>query len=65
MVARQRRFPPTPYAPAIQQAVASGELRRMRAVAKQAEAFLAEHGDVRSALEALKIEIARLEKKKD
>ncbi len=54
-----------PYGIAIQQAVASGELRRMKAVAKQAEAFLARYGDVSAALEALRVEIARLEKSGD
>jgi len=37
----------------------------LRAVAKQAEAFLARYGDVSAALEALRVEIARLEKSGD
>ena len=52
-----------PYGPAIQQAVASGNLKNMKAVAKAAEKHLAEHGDLRSSLTALKIEIAKLEAK--
>ena len=50
-----------PYGEAIQQAVASGDLAKMKAVAKDAEAFLA---DVPAALQKLKSEIAKLEHKK-
>ena len=57
-------MPITPYGPAIQQAVASGNLKNMQAVAKAAERHLAEYGDVSSALEALRIEIAKLQRKK-
>ncbi|MEI9994601.1 MAG: DUF1843 domain-containing protein [Rhizomicrobium sp.] len=53
-----------PYGPAIQQAVASGDLGAMKAVAKAAEKYLAEYGDVRSALEVLRGEIAKLERGK-
>jgi hypothetical protein len=63
MAVRQRRTSLPPYGPAIQQAIASGELPRMKAAVKEAEAFLAKYGDVRVAIEALKIEIAKLEKK--
>jgi hypothetical protein len=49
-----------PYGEAIQQAVASGDLAKMKAVAQEAEAFLA---DVPAALQQLKSEIAKLEKK--
>ena len=52
-----------PYGAAIQQAVASGNLKNMKAVAKAAEQHLKEHGDVRSALAHLKIEIAKLQSK--
>jgi hypothetical protein len=51
------------YGPAIQEAAASGDLARMKAVAKQAEEHLREWGDVSAALAALKMEIAKLEKK--
>ena len=50
-----------PYGCAIQQAIATGDLVKMKAVAAQAQQFLTEHGDVAAALEVLKIEIARLE----
>ncbi|HEY0107686.1 MAG TPA: DUF1843 domain-containing protein [Rhizomicrobium sp.] len=51
----------TPYGPAIQQAVASGNLRSMKAVAEAAEKHLAKYGDVRTALAVLKQEIAKAE----
>jgi hypothetical protein len=46
---------------AIQQAIVIGDLAKMKAVAAQAQQHLAEYGDVRAALEVLKIEIAKLE----
>jgi uncharacterized protein DUF1843 len=52
-----------PYGVAIQEAVASGDLKKMKAAAQQAEAYLKESGNVPAALEALKLEIAKLEKK--
>lgn len=52
------------YGPAIQEAVASGDVEKMKAVARQAEEHLREWGNVPAALEALKIEIARLERKR-
>ena len=56
--------PVPPYGVAIQQAIASGDLNQMKQVVKQAEAYLQEHGDIRSALEVLKVEIAKHESKK-
>jgi hypothetical protein len=53
-----------PYGPAIHQAIAGGNLARMKEVAASAESHLAQHGNVCAALEALKIEIAKLEAKK-
>ena len=53
-----------PYGVAIHQAIASGNLDQMKRVAKEAEAYLAEHGDAWAALEALKLEIARHEARK-
>ncbi|HEX4303472.1 MAG TPA: DUF1843 domain-containing protein [Rhizomicrobium sp.] len=53
-----------PYGTAIQQAVVSGNLKSMKAVAKAAEQHLAQYGDVRTALALLKMEIAKLEGKK-
>ena len=49
------------YGVVIQDAVASGDLARMREVAQEAEKHLREQDDVRAALEALKEEIAKLE----
>ena len=57
-------MPIPPYGVAIQQAIASGSIDQMKRVVKDAETFLSEHGDVRSALEVLKVEIARHEAKK-
>jgi HPt (histidine-containing phosphotransfer) domain-containing protein len=51
-----------PYGIAIQQAIASGDVAKMKAVARQAEQHLKEYGNVPAALEALKIEIAKLAK---
>jgi hypothetical protein len=42
-------------------AAAKGDLAQMKAVAAEAEQFLAQHGDVRTALEVLKAEIVKLE----
>lgn len=52
-----------PYGVAIQEAVASGDLTKMKEAARQAEEYTREWGDVSSALEVLKLEISRLEKK--
>lgn len=51
----------TMYGSAIQEAIASGDLAKMKAVAKAAEEKVKEEGDVAAALEALKIEIAKAE----
>ena len=47
------------YGPPIQDAIAKGDLARMKQLAAQAEEHLKEVGDVRAALEYLKIEIAK------
>ena len=52
-----------PYGLAIQQAVASGDLEEMRQAAKDAEEHVAQYGNVPAALEALRIEISKLEAK--
>ena len=52
-----------PYGVAIQEAVASGDLAQMKAVAQQAEDYVREWGNIPAALESLKIEISRREKK--
>ena len=49
------------YGVTIHQAAASGDLERMKATAQQAEEWLKETGNVSAALEALKLEIAKLE----
>jgi len=51
-----------PYGIAIHQAVASGDLVRMKQTLVTAEQWLAELGDVSSAIELLKVEIAKLER---
>jgi hypothetical protein len=51
------------YAPTIQSAIAEGNLQRMQQLASQAEQQLAQYGDLRSAVEILKIEIAKLQHK--
>jgi len=51
------------YGVGIHEAIASGDLHRMKQLAAEAEKYLKEHGDVRAALEALKVEIAKAEKK--
>lgn len=56
--------PVPPYGTAIQQAVASGDLAEMKKLVRQAERFLAEHGDIRAALEVLRVEIQKLEHKR-
>ena len=55
--------PVPPYGIAIQEAIAKGDLARMKQVAADAEQHLQQSGDVRSALEYLKIEIAKHEHK--
>lgn len=52
-----------PYGTAIHEAAVSGDLQRMRAMAQQAEEWLRETGDVAAALESLKLEIAKLERR--
>jgi len=51
------------YGVTIHRCIAGGKLDEMKKLVKQAEQHLAEYGDVRAALEALKIEIAKLEHK--
>ena len=49
------------YGVAIHDAIASGDLNRMKALAHEAEAFLEKHGDVRASLQALESEMARID----
>ena len=58
---RSRGGATTLYGVVIQDAIASGQLTKMRAAARAAEKQLAKEGNVAAALEALKIEIAKLE----
>jgi phage shock protein A len=51
------------YGPPILGAIAKGDLAEMKALAKEAEQYLHHYGDVSAALEALKVEIAKLEAK--
>jgi hypothetical protein len=56
--------PVPPYGPPIQQAIAKGDLAAMKQLAAETEKYLQQTGDVRAALEHLKIEIAKHEHKK-
>jgi Domain of unknown function (DUF1843) len=49
------------YGVTIGEACVKGDLDEMRSLAKQAEDYLAEHGNVPAALEVLKAEIAKAE----
>jgi hypothetical protein len=49
------------YGITIHHCVDRGDLEEMRKLADEAEQHLAEHGDVKEALERLKAEIAKLE----
>lgn len=51
------------YGVTICEAVVSGDLAKMKEVARQAEDHVAEWGNVPAALEALKLEISKLQKK--
>ena len=52
------------YGVTIHRCIARGNLDEMKKLVNEAEQHLREHGDVRAALEALKVEIAKLEHKK-
>jgi hypothetical protein len=54
--------PLPPYGTAIQQAIAKGDLNNMKQVAKEAEEYLRQAGDLPAALTILKAEIAKAEK---
>jgi hypothetical protein len=51
------------YAPPIHRCIAKGDLGEMKALVKEAEEYLHQHGNVAAALELLKAEIAKLEAK--
>jgi len=50
------------YGPAIHHCIARGDLAEMKKLVLEAEQHLRDHGNVAAALEALKIEIAKLSK---
>lgn len=50
------------YGVTIGEACAKGDLEEMKSLEKQAEEYLAEHGNVPAALEVLKAEIAKAER---
>ena len=52
-----------PYGNVMRDAVASGDLERMRQAARDAEEYLSEYGNVASALEVLRMEMSKLEGK--
>ena len=52
------------YGVVIHDAICSGDITRMKEVAKEAELYLQQSGDLPSALNALKIEIAKAEYKR-
>lgn len=60
-MAQTERGSVPPYGPPIQQAIAKGDLARMKQLAAEAEIHLQQAGDVASAHEYLKIEIAKHE----
>ena len=65
-MAAAAKKPVTPiplYGVTICEAVASGDLARMKEVARQAEEHVHEWGNVPAALEALKLEISKQQKK--
>lgn len=51
--------PMPPYGVAIHQAIASGDLERMKSLVAETEEHLRRAGDVRVALDQLKLEIER------
>ena len=61
MADQKQTNPVALYAVTIHNCAAGGNLAEMKKVAAEAEAHLKSHGDVSAALEALEIEIAKLE----
>jgi hypothetical protein len=60
-MAQAQTHPVPPYGPPIHEAIATGDLARLREMAQHAQQWIAEHGDLSAALEILKAEIARRE----
>ena len=66
MAAAAKKKPVVPiplYAVTICEAVASGDLAKMKEVARQAEEHIQQWGNVPASLEALKLEISKAQKK--
>ncbi|HSS48541.1 MAG TPA: DUF1843 domain-containing protein [Thermoanaerobaculia bacterium] len=61
--AKKHPVPIPLYAVTICEAVASGDLAKMKEVARQAEEHVHEWGNVPASLEALKLEISKAQKK--
>jgi hypothetical protein len=61
MSEKSHRHPIVPYGVAIHQAIASGDLQNMKTLLSEAESIVQQQGDLRTALELLKVEIAKLE----
>ncbi len=53
-----------PYGVAVTEAIASGQLAKLKAAEQAAEAHVAQYGDVPTLLALLKVEIAKLEAKR-
>ena len=49
------------YASAIHGCIAEGNVGKMKGLLSEAEKFVADHGDVRAAIEVLKAEISKAE----
>lgn len=58
------RIPLQVYAAAVQEAIASSDLDKMRLLEKEAEAQVREDPKLRTALDSLKREIAKLESRR-
>ncbi|WP_213806105.1 DUF1843 domain-containing protein [Granulicella sp. dw_53] len=63
MAEEQKRPPTVLYAVTLHNTAAKGDLGEMKKVAAEAEQHLKDYGDVSAALEVLKAEIAKLERK--
>lgn len=59
---KEHQHPITPYGVAIHQALAEGDLAKMKSLLIQAESLLNQQGNLAAAVELLKLEIAKLER---
>ncbi|TKC91596.1 DUF1843 domain-containing protein [Trinickia terrae] len=59
---QKSQHPITPYGVAIHQAIAEGDLKNMKSLLTQAESVAEQQGDLLTAIEFLKVEIAKLER---